>query len=257
MVFGGRPLFPLQASLSSGFVLESPCGLNLPLPPGGVCAFRSNSYVIFLNINKTLKEMGDYMLFPQIRLQSTFAQTELQIQKPVQQIEQPRAELSIEQPKAELTIERTPGRLTIDQTQAREDMDLKSVGRRIEEAAQLGRQDWLAGIARVAQDGNEMMRIEDGGGAIARQAKRNSEGPPKEFNIGWIPSHFSVKINYEPGSVDIQVQERKPVIDAKVNKPVHEYTPGSTQVSLANHSSLQIDFENLRYVGTAGYEQKI
>ncbi|KMJ58998.1 hypothetical protein AB685_07955 [Bacillus sp. LL01] len=197
------------------------------------------------------------MLFPQIRLQSAFAQTELQIQKPVQRIEQPKSELSIEQPKAELVMELTPGRLTIDQTQAREDMDLKSVGRRIEEAAQFGRQDWLAGLARVAQDGNEMMRIENGGGAIARQAKRNSEGPPKEFNIGWIPSHFSVKIDYEPGRVDINVQERKPVIDAKINKPVHEYTPGSTQVNMANHPSLQIDFENLRHVGTGGYEQKI
>ncbi|WP_404429331.1 DUF6470 family protein [Sutcliffiella horikoshii] len=197
------------------------------------------------------------MLFPQIRLQSTFAKTELEIQKPVQQIEQPKAELSMEQPKAELTMRRTAGRLTIDQTQAREDMDLKSVGRRIEETAQLGRQDWLAGLARVAQDGNEMMRIEHGGGAIGSQAKRNSEGPPKEFNIGWIPSHFSVKINYEPGRVDIDVRERKPVINAKVNKPVHEYTPGSAQVNLANHPSLEIDFENLRHVGTGGYEQKI
>jgi hypothetical protein len=201
--------------------------------------------------------MGDYMLFPQIRLQSTFAQTELQIQKPVQQIQQPRAELSMEQPKAELTMQRTPGRLTIDQTQAREDMDLKSVARRIEEAAQLGRQDWLEGLARVAQDGNEMMRIEHGGGAIVRQAKRNSEGAPKEFNIGWIPSHFSVKINYEPGSVDIQWQQRRPVLDVQINKPVHEYTPGATQVNMANYSSLDIDFENLRYVGTGGYEQKI
>ncbi|KPB05648.1 DUF6470 family protein [Bacillus sp. CHD6a] len=197
------------------------------------------------------------MLFPQIRMQSTFAQTELQIQKPVQQIEQPSAELSIEQPKAELTMQRTPSRLTIDQTQARADMDLKSVGRRIEEAAQLGRQDWLEGIARVAQDGNELMRIEDGDGAIARQSKRNSEGPPKEFNIGWIPSHFSVKIDYEPGRVDIDVQERKPVIDAKINKPFQEYTPGSAQVRLANYPSLEIDFENLRHAGTGGYEQKI
>ncbi|QFT90647.1 hypothetical protein FIU87_18545 [Bacillus sp. THAF10] len=197
------------------------------------------------------------MLFPQIRLQSTSAQTQLHIQKPTQEIQQPKAELSIEQPKPELTINRTPSKLTIDQTQAREDMDLKSVGRRIEEAAQFGYQDWLEGLSRVAQDGNELMRIENGGGAIVRQAKRNSEGPEKQFNIGWIPSHFSVKINYEPSSVDIQWQERRPIIDAQINKPTHHYTPGSTEVKLANYASLDIDFENLRYVGTGGYEQKI
>jgi hypothetical protein len=197
------------------------------------------------------------MLIPQIRLESTFAQTELNIRKPVQELQQPRAEVSIEQPKAALTIERTPSRLSIDQTQAWEDMDLKHISRRIEEAAQQGYRDWLAGLARVAAEGNEMMRIEHGAGAIARQAKRNSESPPKEFNIGWIPSHFSVKIDYDPGWVDVRFEERKPVIDVQVNKPVHDYTPGSAEVNLANYPSLQIDFENLRYVGTGGFETKI
>lgn len=197
------------------------------------------------------------MLFPQIRLESTFAQTELSTRKPVQEIQQPKAEMTIEQPKAEMTIERTPSSLSIDQTQAREDMDLKSIGRRIEEAAQRGYQDWLEGLARVAEDGNEMMRIEYGGGAIARQAKRNSEGPPDQFNIGWMPSHFSVKIDYVPGKVDIRFKENRPKIQVQTNKPVHDYTPGSTEINLARYQSMKIDFENLRHVGTGGYEQKI
>ncbi|MGM0837641.1 MAG: DUF6470 family protein [Bacillota bacterium] len=197
------------------------------------------------------------MLFPQIRLESTFAHTDLSIRKPVQEIQQPKSQMTIEQPKAELTIDRTPSRLSIDQTMAREDMDLKSAGRRIEEAAQQGYQDWLEGLARVAQDGNEMMRIEHGGGAIARLAKRNSEGPADQFNIGWIPSHFSVKIDYEPGKVEIRFKENKPNIQVQTNKPVHDYTPGSTQVNLAKYQSLKIDFENLRHVGTGGFEQKI
>ncbi|WP_078378892.1 DUF6470 family protein [Sutcliffiella halmapala] len=196
------------------------------------------------------------MLFPQIRLESSFAQTELTINKPKQEIKQPKADLDIQQPKAELAMQRTPARLTIDQTQARADMDLKHISRRIEEAAQRGYQDWLEGLARVAQDGNELMRIENGGGAITRQAKRNSEGPPDSFNIGWIPSHFSVKIDYEPGRVDINVKENMPVIHVQQNKPILDYTPGSAKVQLAKYQSLQIDFENLRYVGV-GYEQKI
>jgi len=197
------------------------------------------------------------MLFPQIRLESSFAKTKLNIKRPTQEIHQPKADMDIQQPKAELTIERTPSRLSIDQTKAREDMDLKHISKRIEEAAQQGYQDWLEGLARVAQDGNEMMRIENGGGAIARIAKRNSEGTPDQFNIGWIPSQGSVKIDYAPGRVDIRVKENKPKISVQVNKPVHEYNPGSTEVNLAKYQSLEIDFENLRHVGTAGYEQKI
>ncbi|MFC3886530.1 DUF6470 family protein [Bacillus songklensis] len=196
------------------------------------------------------------MQLPQIRLESTNARIKLNIEKPVQEIQQPQAELSIEQPAAELNIERTPSKLTIDQTKAREDMDLKHISRRIEEAAQQGYQDWLDGLERRAQDGDELMRIENGGDAIAEQAKRNSEPPIYDFNIGWIPSANSVQISYDPGKVDIQWKQNKPIINARVNKPILNYEPGKTNVELARYASLKVDFENLKYVGI-NYEQKI
>lgn len=196
------------------------------------------------------------MQFPQIRLQSTFAQTEINTRPAKQEIEQPKADLSIQQPAADLDIQRTPSKLTIDQSKAREDMDLKNISRRIEEFAQQGYQDWLSGLARVSQDGDELMMIENGGNAIAEQAKRNSEPPMLEFNIGWIPSADSVKIGYDPGRVDINWKVNKPIIDSKINKPIINYTPGKTEVSLKTYPSLKIDFENLKYVGI-NYEQSI
>jgi hypothetical protein len=196
------------------------------------------------------------MQFPQIRLQSTFGQTEINIRQSVQEIEQPKADLSIQQPTAELDIQRTSSKLTIDQSKAREDMDLKNISRRIEEFAQQGYQDWLSGLGRLSQDGDELMMIENGGNAIAEQAKRNNEPPMLEFNIGWIPSASSVKIGYDPGRVDINWKVNKPIIDSKINKPIHNYTPGKAEVNLKTYPSLKIDFENLKYVGT-NYEQSI
>ena len=196
------------------------------------------------------------MQFPQIRLQSTFAQTEIRTQQSKLEIEQPKAELSIQQPSAELNIDRKPARLTIDQTEARADMDLKHISRRIEEAAQQGYQDWLAGLARVSHEGDELMMIENGGQPIADQAKRNSESPMLDFNIGWIPSAGSVKIGYDPGKVDINWKTNKPVIESKINKPIISYTPGKAEVSLKQHPSLKIDFANLKHVGI-NYEQSI
>ncbi|MBT2643577.1 hypothetical protein J7I80_15150 [Bacillus sp. ISL-41] len=196
------------------------------------------------------------MQFPQIRLQSTFAQTEIRTQPSQLEMEQPKAELSIQQPAAELNIDRKPAKLTIDQTEARADMDLKHVSRRIEEAAQQGYQDWLAGLARVSQDGDELMMIENGGQPIADQAKRNSETPMLDFNIGWIPSAGGVKLGYDPGKVDINWKTNKPVIESKINKPVINYTPGKAEVSLKQHPSLKIDFANLKHVGI-NYEQSI
>ncbi|ANX13695.1 hypothetical protein ABE41_016930 [Fictibacillus arsenicus] len=185
------------------------------------------------------------MNFPQIRLETTFGQISITSQKAVQEIKQPPAELSIKQPKAELEIDRTPGQLTIDQSIAREDMDLKNISKRIEEFAQKGYEDWLAGLARMSQEGDDLMRIENGGNPIAEHAKTNSEGPIYEFNIGFIPSPNSVKIDYQPGNVNINWNTNKPEIDVKLNKLTHTYTPGTVSIDLIQRPSLSIDFVGL------------
>ncbi|MED4988803.1 DUF6470 family protein [Parageobacillus toebii] len=190
------------------------------------------------------------MQLPQIRLQSTFAKIAIKTTPPVLEIKQPLAELDLQQPPAEMKIETTPAKLTIDQTKAWEDMNLKSIFRLIEEFAQKGYEDWLEGLAQVSRQGDELMRIEDGGNPIAEQAKENSEDPIYDFNIGWIPSLFSVKTNFEPAKVHIDVKVHQPIIRAKINKPMIHYTPGKVTIDLAQHNSLKIDFVNLKFVGT-------
>ncbi|MBE2940845.1 DUF6470 family protein [Anoxybacillus flavithermus] len=190
------------------------------------------------------------MQLPQIRLQSTFAKIAIETTPPVQEIKQPSAELDLQQPSAEMKIETTPAKLTIDQTKAWEDMDLKHIFRRIEEFAQKGYEDWLEGIARVSRQGDELMRIEDGGNPLGEQAKENSEDPIYDFNIGWVPSLFSVKTNFEPAKVHIDVKVQQPIIRAKINKPMIHYTPGKVTMDLAQRNSLKIDFVNLKFVGT-------
>lgn len=196
------------------------------------------------------------MELAQIRLESQNAKIGMRTTKAVQEIQQPKADLSIEQPKAEMTIQTTPGKLTIDQTEAWADMDLKHISRRIAEAADKGYQDSLEGIARRALEGQELMKIENGGNPIAQIAKRNSEGPELKFNVGWIPSHFSVKTNYVPAGVDIEVNVKKPNINVGINKPIHEYTPGKVDITLDQKQSLKVDFANLKYIGV-NYEQQI
>ncbi|WML50621.1 DUF6470 family protein [Neobacillus sp. PS3-34] len=162
----------------------------------------------------------------------------------------------MQQPKAEMQVNKIPSRLTIDQTMARADVDLKSAPMRIEEAAQQGHQDLLAGIARRAQEGEEMMKIENGGGAIARQAKRKSETPQYDFKIGWIPSPGSVQINYDPGRLDINWRVNKPIIDSRSHQPMINYDRGNVDINMKQYQSLKIDFDNLNFIGI-NYEQTI
>lgn len=183
------------------------------------------------------------MRLPQIRMESTMAQIKISSYQGRQEIEEPKADLSIEQPKAEMQVEKVPSRLTIDQSRARADVDLKSAPERIADAVRQGRQDLLEGIARRTQEGDEMMKIENGGSAIAGIAKQHRVLPQHEYGLGWIPSTGSVQINYDPGRVDINWRVNKPIIDVQTHKPVINYTPGNVEISMKQYNSLNIDIE--------------
>jgi hypothetical protein len=196
------------------------------------------------------------MNFPQIRMQSTPASIGIKTTPGKLEVETPPPALDIQQPKGKMEIERRPSKLTIDQTEARADMDLKSVRRRIEDFARQGHEDWLAGLARMSQDGDELMRIENGGNAIAEQAKRNSEDPIYDFNIGWIPSAGSVKIQYDPGEVKVNIEPQKVINNTQVVKPHINVSKAQVDISLQKYADLQIDFVNLKHVGV-NYEHEI
>ena len=88
------------------------------------------------------------------------------------------------------------------------------------------------------------MHIERGGNVTAAHAKENSERPPKQFNVGWIPTPFSVKMHYEQAKLQIDVTAQKPIIDVQVRQPILDYTPGSVTVNVSRKNSLKIDFVN-------------
>lgn len=184
------------------------------------------------------------MNIPQIRLESTFAKIGIRTEKPIQRIEQPKPEVTIEQPKAEMTVKTTPGKLTIDQLQAWSDLGFKPTALLVKEFAAEGKQAELEGIARRTRQGNELMRIENKVNPLPKQAEENAYKPQKRLAISWIPSPGSVQLHYELAKVDIEVTLRKPVIEARVKKPVHEYIPGKVHIYLEKRNSLKIDFNS-------------
>lgn len=185
------------------------------------------------------------MRIPQIRMESTFMQIGLQIDQPIQRIEQPKAILEIEQPKAVVEMETTLGKLSIDQSQAFAEENRKPIAEVVRETAQIAKQTAMEGTKRRAREGRELMEIEKGGNPIVSQAMEHSKRPEKQLSIGWIPSYGSVKIHYEPGEVDIRITPQKPIIEAIPQKPIHDYTPGNVSVYIRQWNSLKIDVINL------------
>ncbi|PIC79856.1 hypothetical protein CSV75_07705 [Sporosarcina sp. P18a] len=182
------------------------------------------------------------MNIPQLQIQTTPAKIDLQVTKPVQEIQQPKATLSIEQPAAILEMSTTRPQLSLDTTENRADLDLKSVFRRTAENAQYGMQKVQEGAARRAQEGQQLMKIENGS-TIADIVKQNTEKPMAELQVKFVGDRTKIKMSFSEGSLDINVTPQKPKIDAQINKPIHHYTPGKVSVEMQQYGSIEIDWK--------------
>ncbi|HEY4602077.1 MAG TPA: DUF6470 family protein [Cerasibacillus sp.] len=185
------------------------------------------------------------MKLPQIQIKTEMAQIDIRQTPGQQTIRQPSADMSIEQPKAELRIDTTPGKLTIDQTQAWEDMQLISPLRMTEIAAEVGNSSVLEGIARRAEQGQQLMKIEQQVSPMVEQAITNSGETYTSPQITFIPSVFAVKVDYEPGELNILSKENKPQMTVQIRQPEHHYTPGKVEVALKRYESIKFAVSHL------------
>lgn len=183
------------------------------------------------------------MNIPQLQIQTTRGILGLQIDKPIQEIEQPRATLTQEQPAAILEMSSTRPQLSLDTTEVRADIDLKSPLRRSAENAQYGMQQLMEGIARRAQEGQQLVQIENGGGAIADIAKQNGTPPPKQMAFKFVGDRTKIQMSFQPGSLNINATPQKAINNVQINKPIHNYTQGKVTGVMEQYPSIQIDWK--------------
>lgn len=183
------------------------------------------------------------MKIPKLQIQTTKAELGLTIQQPRQRIQQQQADMQIQQPAAQLSIRTTEGQLYQDASQARRDIGMVSTVEMTKNYAEKGKQAALAGVARRAREGEQMMSIEKGANAISSIISAKTGPKQKTLAIKFIPSGDSVKTTYTPATVDIQVQKNDPKINVQIHKPIHNYTPGSVKIDLIQKPSIQINWE--------------
>lgn len=182
------------------------------------------------------------MQVPQIRLHQTNAQIGLRITQPVQELQQTPADLSIKSEAAKLMIDRKPAQLIIDDEQAWNELGFKSTSTLSAEMAEFSKQEGLEAIAEISQEGDQMAAIENKSNVFVSIATEKALPAPADFNIKFIPSYGSVKIQYIPTELHINWKKGGVHIQATPHKPVHHYTPGKTEVYLQQMQQLQIDF---------------
>lgn len=180
------------------------------------------------------------MNIPAIQINQTRAQIQVFSTPGRQTIQQAQATVELSQPRPEVKLSITKGQLSIDQTEAWADMDRKHILRRTREVAAEGRQKAAEGTARRASEGRELAAIESGGNPIVSQAIRNTTRN-FETGIAWIPSHGSVKFNYQPGQVKADANVQPVINNSHANKTTVTYKPGDVNIQLTQRPS--IDFQ--------------
>ncbi|GAE32123.1 DUF6470 family protein [Alkalihalobacillus hemicellulosilyticus] len=161
------------------------------------------------------------MQLAQLNIYQTFAQTGLQTIQPTMNVKQHHADLRIQQEHANLVeISTTGQRLYIDQTEAFADAHLKSPLRHSLEFYNSTKQKTMQYIAKTAQEGEQLKRIDRGVDAIRSIAKQNYGPSHPRVNIAYMPSSMSkVVIDYEPSEVHYHVRKSEPKIQIIRREP--------------------------------------
>jgi len=182
------------------------------------------------------------MQFPQIQLHQTYAQIGLRTTQPVQEIEQLPAELSIKQVPSTMNIDRKPAHFDIDQEQLWNELNFKNNRVFSEDGVEFAKQELLEAISEISQEGDQLAQIEQKTDAINAIVTSKANPGPQEFNIAFIPSEGSVKVNFTPTELNIDWKKGGAVIEVTPHKPTHTYTPGKTEIYLRQMQAMQIDF---------------
>lgn len=182
------------------------------------------------------------MQIPQLRMESTFAQLGLNINKPDQTIKQPQAEMNLKQVPATLNIEQARTILQIDSSQARANIGIMTSMQFSDSLAAYGKQKALQAIAEKSQEGDRLMRIYTKENAIAEIGR---EKGLRALEGGYTPPAASddegVDISIELKPVVINVQRNGMSIDPVTKPPELSYTPGKVEPYMIQYNSLKID----------------
>ena len=170
-----------------------------------------------------------------LEIRTTRAQLGMRTTPPVLEIRQPRGELELKQQKTELVLEREPIQVLIDQSACFKECGVKNTVEIVAEAAQLGREIALEYTGMMAEEGDQLARIENtpegiiGELALQRMEREND----REWNIAFVPQsqpEFEVT-----GSLKL---------DWRVLKGLSQFTPRYPQI---NYQSRKLEIYVQQY----------
>ncbi|MBF8982980.1 hypothetical protein IZY60_05475 [Lutibacter sp. B2] len=181
-----------------------------------------------------------------LEINTTNAQIGMEITNAKVDIQQPQADVNMKTKHAQVNIKSENSKIHIDQSVCFSESGLKDVFELIKSSANLGKQRASQAIARISSEGDQLMRIENGGNPIISQAIRNAfEADNKDYNIGLTPKSRP-KISATDPKLNIDFQKGEVNIDVNVNKPIINYQPGKVNIYLNQKDSINIEYVDVK-----------
>lgn len=174
----------------------------------------------------------------QVIINQTFGRIGIEQSRDIMHMNAPPADFKLEKKPVTLSIKKTWPAVHINQTETRASMGYKPVVPFQKDIAQKGQSIALAGIRRIAREGDRLGRIEEGGNPIPEIAEANA-WPEKEFNIAMIPK-TPPDISYT-GSLDIKVVPGNVAVDSEARFPQTSVQKGSLDVYVRVKPAVNID----------------
>ncbi|WP_078555827.1 DUF6470 family protein [Bacillus alkalicellulosilyticus] len=182
------------------------------------------------------------MDMPYLEMSSTKAQIGMRSHQPPLSISQRQADMRINNDHgAKIEISSKASQLFIDQTEAFADAGLISPLRKATKYTRESVQRVNQYIAETAQEGDQLMRIENGGGQIQRLAKNKGRLPEYDFKYAQVPSGTEkTKIKFSKPDLQIRARESRFDISVKKNEPIIHVPKWQTDIYVRQKESLHI-----------------
>jgi hypothetical protein len=155
--------------------------------------------------------------------------------------------VEIETKAAELNMSVTLPTIEIDQRQCFSESGLKGVLELATENVQNAVQIMYASIGRIAEQGNELTNIQNGGNVIADQAVYNAyEQFATDYNMVTMP-RSRPKITVREGKISTNPTAAEFRNKPRLTKPEIDYQAGKVTIYMLRESSLKIRFEPTQF----------
>lgn len=140
----------------------------------------------------------------QLEINQSFAKIGMDIKEPELKLSKSKGEMSLDKGPGEQSIKKKDSKVNIDNYPAEYDLGYRNYKDFMKDFSQKGKKTALSQIAKYANEGDQLMRIESGGDPIVFQAKENSKSIEKDIGIRWkrgpsiSVSKDQLDINYNP-----------------------------------------------------------